>query len=204
MTRQHISIITIIVVGLLGIVACQPRANFTIPKEQPCKPPPALQIHLKKEFFVLGCFVVQWKGQSSKLSVAYPIELQEDGSFLFRYNDSSYLKQGQFDLPKEARKNPLLFRIHILKPTAKAPTLKEHVASCKEMASTIYNCFHPANYQCWMSFQITPSPEQSSRSVFPFKGKSCRVCQNEICDGKDNNCNGKIDEFDEIMNKPCR
>ena len=70
-----------------------------------------------------------------------------------------------------------------------------------------FYCFEPGKKECWMVFQYqltSDNPEYASYDLKLPNNASCRVCQKEICGDKvDNNCNGKVDEYNEVSDKAC-
>ncbi len=194
----------VLLLGLVaGMLGCQPRVQFSIPEDQPCTPPPDLKKYLRDNPAISACLVVLWKGQPQGVNAGYPISLKANGSFVFRREKVNSTNAGFFELPKKARGQSLLFRVYVLRPSATPTTLEEHAAVCNIMGAPDYNCFASDSYQCWSSIQFTPQTAQKSYPVLAIPGGSCRVCQPEICDGKDNNCNNQIDEYNEILNQSC-
>lgn len=187
----------------ISLMACQSQLDFAIPEDASCAPPLALQQHLKQKASILACLVVLWSGQVDENKATYPISLYEDGSFLFRKEESADAKLDEFELPKEARQQNLLFRIYVLQATQGSASFDQHTELCSSMSSPAYNCFDPRNPACWVSFQFAPKSGQSSHSVKSVTGGTCRVCEPEVCDGTDNNCNGTTDEYNEVEGKPC-
>lgn len=204
-TRRLKTLWAWVAIGVLawGMMACQAPLDFSIPEEASCAPPLALEQELQKDASVLGCLVVLWSGQVPENRATYPISLYKDGNFLFRREASSEAKLDEFALPKQAREQNLLFRIYVLQASQRSASFEQHTSLCKDMGTPSYNCFDPSNPGCWMSFQFAPQSAQSSHSVKAVSEGGCRVCEPEVCDGKDNNCNGDTDEYDEVAGKPC-
>lgn len=194
----------LLLVVLSALLCCQ--TVVTVDSGKPCEAPPALNRYFQDtgRDQLLGCLVVFWQNQPTETTVFHPIRVNKQGDFSFVDGDSS------FTLPKEARGNKLLYRYYLLTPERSEQIRKnpsQHKGVCSTMSLPNFYCFEPGKKECWMVFQYQLKSDNAEFSSFDLKlpsSATCRVCQKEVCGDKvDNNCNGKVDEYDEVSDKAC-
>lgn len=194
------------------LVACNNEVRLSIKVEQACDAPAPLATALAKnsnESF-LGCLVMFWQKQKKSLSYQQPLNFDSDGRLTLLEKEGDLNQEKGISLPISSLKHPFLMRIYLF-PSTKNKELSQnspaHEALCRKMSIYNYNCFnHPQ--ECWMGLMLKPTISAGSQTITAYlpsaeNGKQCVACTYEICDGKDNDCDGKIDEEDSTTNQPC-
>ncbi|MCB9643050.1 MAG: hypothetical protein H6728_08250 [Myxococcales bacterium] len=153
-----------------------------------------------------GCMLIFWNTQTESVQ---PVILNSDGGLNGRTKDSDSLPLS-LSIPGNAKQQTFLFRMYLLQPhEGQEPdpneTFDTHRSVCQKMIFFDYDCFSPENITtCWLAFSFAPKTTSTNVNIFDKivdtdgNKVSCRICSPEVCgDGKDNNCNGEKDEYEE-------
>ncbi len=207
LSRFQSSLAILFALFLLIFSSCQPR-TFVEMSDLKCQLPTELRNYLKDND-IFGCLVVLWEHQSENQSLSKAILLNSEGKIQTR-TDEGKSQAITLNIPANATGTKTLFRLYLFEMISeiKKMSLETHRARCATMGLPSYRCFQPNNKEgCAYVLQLKPTIEGSHYEVASIGEKgskaTCRVCSREVCDGKDNNCNGQIDEYDEVKNQPC-
>jgi|GEM_PF-3103611 len=183
---------------ILLFVACQTPQDF---KAEPgdCSVPAEMKTELKEKGRILGCWVVYWKNPPTYDSKALPVILQKDGSIQARTAEDDGTGNLSLQVPSDKQK-PLLFRLYFFKGNKE---FSQHERDCITISDHKYDCFSgKKDTECWTTARVVPKHDSAFKAELS-NNKSCQFCTPEVCDGKDNNCNGQVDENDALKDLPC-
>ena len=127
-----------------------------------------------------GCMGVVWEGQTND-PPSYIMKITADGNYQLQNPTTKKFMSDGINGTVAAGISKVRIVAFIMKganPTSLNCTsiIKGDLAGCWD------------NSNCLMAWNITDVPSTSDGSG------SCQICQREVCNGKDDNCNGKIDE----------
>ncbi len=208
MKRSALFLRSLTFFALFSLSACQTTVKLEPPTCNLSDLPPNSSARSQFETFrntpsakLYGCMLAFWNNQTE---VVQPIVLKPDGNVQSRTKDSEDAALS-LDIPANAKQQTLLFRMYLLQPSQSAqPTplpYDAHRSVCQKMIFLDYDCFKPDNAEkCWLALAFQPKATPANINVYqldPAGNTTCKICSPEVCDGKDNNCNGITDEFDE-------
>lgn len=196
-------------VGLL-LIGCTPGVQLDLTTAASCTLPSSLQSERKADPDILwhGCLVMFWQSQKKSTSYQQPLHIDGQGSITML--DKAGGNENQLKLPPSSLKHPFITRIYIFSKEKNKELAQDsdgHELLCRKMSAYQYNCFEHLK-ECRYSFLLKPtlrSGGQTLKSYLPSldKKSNCRICKAEICDGKDNDCDGQVDERDALKGTPC-
>lgn len=198
----------------LGMVRCQGQIEGTLTLAPgPCNPlyqlknnPAYATIDLKQGLLShpyqdlfsrgreKGCLVARWVGQQQtedNTPYAKAVDLLPTGQL--QYADPQLLGSPlQIDFPDNRGLQQPHLQLYVI-PSTTLLTQPQHNDLCRSMQRSTYQCFDASN-QSYCRFYINLYPVDTKREfAFAAQDVSCRLCVPEICNGKDDDCDGTID-----------
>lgn len=153
-----------------------------------------------------GCLVTTWKGREHKEGENYvsTVRLMENGVLLDLSNN---IARGipVIHLPTESKLEQIRLLLFVVS-RPQSHDAQQLVNICKQMQHPNYQCFAPGNHATCRFYLILYPTDPLNKLNFLRDFNSCRLCATEICNGKDDDCDSKIDNIynaDESLQQAC-
>ncbi len=157
--------------------------------------------HLFKKKEAYGCLAVYWEGQSKNITPPnFPVVVKSDGTYLVYDKETDTFVSADKPIsvtvdPGVSEVNVAVFIIDVLKGREEIKKF-----SCDNLVGARLNgCWNDkACKVVWYATNVPLNPEKGNGS--------CQICQRELCNGKDDDCDGQTDEDNAcgyVLNSPC-
>ncbi|HAA56060.1 MAG TPA: hypothetical protein DCE42_14945, partial [Myxococcales bacterium] len=124
------------------------------------------------------------------------VRIKSDGTITQAFPSDPNKTNPQFNLPTDVEFRNAYFRMYFIKRAAGDSTSKENLESiCLPMQVEKFQCFKSDSCNFFIEVYPTAPNGDINYKASPVGDSSCRLCAAEICDGKDNDCDGQVDNI---------
>ncbi len=181
-----------------GVKACNPNVVFKPLNGIPLKDAGKFEPNIFVKGDRAGCIGVFWEGQTGN-SPYFATVIKQDGSYIVYDPNTKQPVVGKNKLG--ATVAPGVSEVNVVICVMNSPTSKVLDLDCKNIVKgQVSGCLN--NTSALYAWQGKLIPMEASKG-----NGTCTLCHHEVCDGKDNDCNGKVDDggaCGRILGKDCK